>query len=195
MMAETKKRCFGDGPGKEFYAKYHDEEWGVPVYEDRVLFEMLILEGAQAGLSWETILKRREGYRKAFHQFDPLKVSKMTDKELEGLLDDPGIIRNRLKVYATRQNALVFLQIQKEFGSFSKYVWGFVNDSPIVTRRKSHKDLPVSTPISDALSKDLKKRGMTFVGSTIMYAFMQAVGLIDDHLADCWCAANQLLHQ
>ncbi len=194
-MAETKKRCFGDGPGKEFYAKYHDEEWGVPVYEDRVLFEMLILEGAQAGLSWETILKRREGYRKAFHQFDPLKVSKMTDKELEGLLDDPGIIRNRLKVYATRQNALVFLQIQKEFGSFSKYVWGFVKDTPIVTRRKSHKDLPVSTPISDALSKDLKKRGMTFVGSTIIYAFMQAVGLVDDHLADCWCAANQLLHQ
>lgn len=194
-MEKTKKRCFGDGLGKEFYAKYHDEEWGVPVYEDRALFEMLILEGAQAGLSWETILKRREGYRKAFHQFDPLKVSKMTDKELEGLLDDPGIIRNRLKVYAARENAVVFLQIQKEFGSFSKYVWGFVKDTPIVTRRKSLKDLPVSTPISDALSKDLKKRGMTFVGSTIIYAFMQAVGLVDDHLADCWCAANQLLHQ
>lgn len=187
-MEENKKRCFGDGPGKEFYAKYHDEEWGVPVYDDRVLFEMLILEGAQAGLSWETILKRREGYRKAFHDFDPLKVSKMTDKELEGLLDNPGIIRNRLKVYATRQNALVFLQIQKEFGTFSKYLWGFVKGTPIVTRKEFPKDLPVSTPISDALSKDLKKRGMTFVGSTIMYAFMQAVGLVDDHLADCWCA-------
>jgi DNA-3-methyladenine glycosylase I len=182
------KRCFGSAPGKEFYAEYHDKEWGIPVRDDKHLFEMLILEGAQAGLSWETILKRREGYRKAFYHFDPVKVSKMTDEELNNLLQNEGIIRNRLKIYAARQNALVFLEIQKEFGSFSKYVWKFVNDTPIVTRRKSLKEIPASTPISDALSKDLKKRGMNFVGSTIMYAFMQALGLVDDHLDDCCCA-------
>lgn len=187
-MKENKKRCFGSAPGKEFYADYHDKEWGIPVYDDRHLFEMLILEGAQAGLSWETILKRREGYRKAFYHFDPVKVAKMTDDELETLLQNEGIIRNRLKVYATRRNASVFLQIQKEFGSFSNYLWNFVDAKPIVTRRKSLTDIPVTTPISDALSKDLKKRGMTFVGSTIMYAFMQAVGLVDDHLVECWCS-------
>ena len=187
-MKENKKRCFGSAPGKEFYAEYHDQEWGVPIYDDVRLFEMLILEGAQAGLSWETILKRREGYRKAFHRFDPVKVAKMTDNELKSLLENQGIIRNRLKIYAARQNALVFLQIQKEFGSFSKYIWNFVNDEPLVTRRKSLQDIPASTPTSDAISKDLKKRGMTFVGSTIIYAFMQAIGLVDDHLADCWCA-------
>ena len=179
------KRCFGSGPGKEFYAEYHDNEWGVPVYDDRLLFEMLILEGAQAGLSWETILKRREGYRKAFHNFDPLKVSKMSESELDSLLKNEGIIRNRLKIYSAKKNALVFLEIQKEFGSFSKYLWNFVGGKPIVTRKKSMKELPVSTPISDAISKDLKKRGMSFVGTTIMYAFMQAVGLVDDHLVDC----------
>lgn len=183
---QNKKRCFGFAPGKEFYAEYHDKEWGIPVYDDRHLFEMLILEGAQAGLSWETILKRRDGYRKAFYQFDPAKVAKMSDKELSRLLENTDIIRNRLKIFAARQNALVFLQIQKEFGSFSNYVWKFVDGKPIVTRRKSLKDIPASTPISDALSKDLKKRGMTFVGSTIIYAFMQAVGLVDDHLEDCW---------
>jgi DNA-3-methyladenine glycosylase I len=187
-MKENKKRCFGFAPGKEFYADYHDHEWGIPVYDDRLLFEMLILEGAQAGLSWETILKRREEYRKAFHNFDPVKVAKMTDDELNALLENQGIIRNRLKIYAARQNASVFLQIQKDFGSFSNYVWNFVGAKPIVTRRKSLKDIPVSTLISDALSKDLKKRGMTFVGSTIIYAFMQAVGLVDDHLAECWCS-------
>lgn len=180
------KRCFGSGPGKEFYAEYHDKEWGVPVHDDQHLFEMLILEGAQAGLSWETILKRREGYRKAFHQFDPSKVAKMTEGELNELLQNPGIIRNRLKIYATRQNARVFLQIQEEFGSFSKYIWDFVEGKPIVSRRQSLKDIPASTPLSDSISKDLKKRGMTFVGSTIIYAFMQAVGLVDDHLSDCW---------
>lgn len=187
-MKENKKRCFGFAPGKEFYAEYHDKEWGIPVYDDRHLFEMLILEGAQAGLSWETILKRREGYRKAFHDFDPVKVAKMTDDELNELLENQGIIRNRLKIYAARQNASVFLQIQKEFGSFSNYVWNYVDGKPIVTRRKSLKDIPVSTPTSDTISKNLKKRGMTFVGSTIIYAFMQAVGLVDDHLADCWCS-------
>lgn len=181
-------RCFGSSPGKEFYAEYHDREWGVPVHDDRHLFEMLILEGAQAGLSWETILKRREGYRKAFHGFDPSKVAQMPDKELNALLKNEGIIRNRLKVYAARQNARVFLQIQKEFGAFDKYLWNFVRGKPIVTRRKTLKEIPVTSPESDALSKDLKKRGMTFVGSTIIYAFMQAVGLVDDHLADCWRA-------
>lgn len=187
-MKENKKRCFGSAPGKEFYAKYHDTEWGIPVYDDRHLFEMLILEGAQAGLSWEIILKRREGYRKAFHYFDPVKVAKMTDNELNDLLENQGIIRNRLKIYAARQNASVFLQIQKEFDSFSNYVWNFVDSQPIVTRRKSLKNVPASSPISDAISKDLKKRRMTFVGSTIIYAFMQAVGLVDDHLIDCWCS-------
>lgn len=181
-----KKRCFGSG--KELYAKYHDEEWGVPVFDDRLLFEMLILEGAQAGLSWETVLKRREHYRKAFHFFDPSKVANMTDSELEGLLQNEGLIRNRLKIYGTRQNARAFLGIQKEFGSFSHYIWGVVNNTPIVTRRASIQDVPVSTPISEAISKDLKKRGMTFVGSTIIYAFMQAVGLVNDHISDCWCA-------
>jgi len=187
-MKEIKKRCFGSTPGKEFYAEYHDKEWGIPVHEDRKLFEMLILEGAQAGLSWETILKRREGYRKAFCQFDPVKVAKMRDDELEALLDNQEIIRNRLKIFSVRRNASVFLQIQKEFGSFSNYIWNFVDLKPIVTRRKSLKDIPASTSISDSLSKDLKKRGMNFVGSTIIYAYMQAVGLVDDHLADCWCS-------
>lgn len=187
-MKENKKRCFGSDPGKEFYADYHDNEWGIPVHDDRHLFEMLILEGAQAGLSWETILKRREAYRKAFYGFDPVKVAHMTDHQLNSLLENPGIIRNRLKIHAARQNARVFLDIQKEFGSFDDYVWNFVDQEPIVTRRHHLKEIPASTPVSDALSKDLKKRGMIFVGPTIIYAFMQAVGLVDDHLADCWCA-------
>lgn len=178
------KRCFGEG--KELYEEYHDKEWGVPVHDDRHLFEMLILEGAQAGLSWETILKRRKGYRKAFHHFDPVKVAAMTDKELEALLHNPEIIRNRLKVFAARQNARVFTEIQKEFGSFDSYIWGFVGGKPIVNHRRNFKDVPATTPESDALSKDLKKRGMTFVGSTIIYAFMQAVGLVNDHSRDCW---------
>lgn len=185
-MKKDKTRCFGSGPGKEFYAEYHDKEWGIPVHDDRHLFEMLILEGAQAGLSWETILKRREEYRKAFHHFDPVKVAKMTDKELNALLKNEGIIRNRLKIYAARHNAQAYLAIQKEFGSFDRYVWNFVQGKPIVKHRKHLKDVPCSTPESEALSKDLKKRGMTFVGPTIIYAFMQAVGLVNDHLNDCW---------
>jgi DNA-3-methyladenine glycosylase I len=179
------KRCFGDGPGKEFYAEYHDHEWGVPVHDDNKLFEMLILEGAQAGLSWETILKRREGYRKAFHNFDPLKVARMTESELTALMQNEGIIRNRLKIHAAKKNAITFLAIQKEFGSFDHYLWRFVNNQPIINRFTSMKELPVETPESIALSKDLKKRGMTFVGPTIMYAFMQAVGLVNDHLISC----------
>jgi DNA-3-methyladenine glycosylase I len=179
------KRCFGDH--NELYAKYHDNEWGIPVHDDRLLFEMLILEGAQAGLSWETILKRREGYQKAFHHFDPLRVSAMSDSELENLLEDPGIIRNRLKVFATRKNALIFLKIQKEFGTFDRYLWAFVQNRPIINQWNSFKEVPVLTKESDALSKDLKKRGMTFVGSTIIYAYMQAVGLVNDHLTGCPC--------
>lgn len=189
-MSDNKKRCFGSAPGKEFYADYHDKEWGVPVHDDRHLFEMLILEGAQAGLSWELILKRREGYRAAFHHFDPHKVAKMTDAELETLLQNQNIIRNRLKIYAARRNALFFLEIQKEFGSFSNYLWGYVDGKPIVTRRKSLKEVPCVSPISEKISKDLKKRGMTFVGPKIIYSFMQAVGLVDDHLEDCWCSAR-----
>jgi|SRR5579872_1484682 len=181
-----KNRCFGSQEGKEFYAEYHDREWGVPVHDDRHLFEMLILEGAQAGLSWEIILKRRDGYRKAFHQFDPKKVAAMSDAELNGLLQNSEIIRNRLKIFGARQNAQIFLKIQEEFGTFDRYAWNFVGGKPIVQRQKSLKDLPCSSPESDSLSKDLKKRGMTFVGSKIIYSFMQAVGLVDDHLADCW---------
>ncbi|MCH9621677.1 MAG: DNA-3-methyladenine glycosylase 1 [Chlamydiia bacterium] len=180
-----KRRCFGDGEGKEFYAKYHDEEWGKPVYDDRHLFEMLCLEGAQAGLSWETILKRRDGYKKNFKNFDPTKVSLMTDTELEKLILNPEVIRNRLKIYSVRKNALVFLSIQKEFGSFSNYLWNFVDNKPIINKFNSFKEVPVSTTISDAISKDLKKRGMSFVGSTIIYAYMQAVGLVNDHLTTC----------
>ena len=183
---DGKKRCFGGKPGQEFYAKYHDEEWGVPSHDDQHLFELLILEGAQAGLSWETILKRRDGYRRAFHNFDAIKVAAMTDDALEDLRNNPDIIRNRLKIYATRKNARVFLDIQKEFKTFDAYVWSFVKGQPIVNRRKQLKDVPATTAVSDALSKDLKKRGMTFVGSTIMYAYCQAVGMINDHLTDCW---------
>jgi DNA-3-methyladenine glycosylase I len=185
----TKKiRCFGGARGKEFYAAYHDNEWGVPVHDDKKLFEMLILEGAQAGLSWETILKRREGYRRAFHHFDPAKVAKMKDDELEALRECTEIIRNRLKIYASRQNAKVFIAIQQEFGSFDRYVWGFVKGKPIVKRREKLEDIPETIKESEALSKDLKKRGMTFVGPSIIYAFMQAVGIVNDHIKQCWRA-------
>ena len=187
--ADGKKRCFGGELGKEFYADYHDNEWAVPVHDDRRLFEMLVLEGAQAGLSWEIILKKREGYRQAFHRFDPAKVAAMTDEELEALRDNPEIIRNRLKIYAVRQNGKVFLKIQEEFGSFDCYLWGFVNDEPIVNRWRRFEDVPATTAVSNALSKDLKKRGMTFIGSTIIYAYMQAVGLVNDHAANCWLAS------
>ena len=179
-----KNRCFGEG--KELYAHYHDHEWGVPVHDDRMLFEMLILEGAQAGLSWETILKRREGYRQAFHNFDPLKVASMNDMDLNALMKNDGIIRNKLKIFSVRKNAIVFLQLQQEFGSFDSYLWRFVNNKPIKSHCAALKELPVSTPESLAISKDLKKRGMTFVGPTIIYAYMQAVGLVNDHLTTCW---------
>jgi DNA-3-methyladenine glycosylase I len=187
MDTNNKKRCFGDKPGQTLYAEYHDKEWGVPQHEDRQLFEMLILEGAQAGLNWETILKRREGYREAFHQFDPKRVALMTDERLEALRQNPKIIRNRLKINSARKNAKVFWAIQAEYGSFDVYLWGFVNHTAIVNHWRCASEVPVKTPESDALSKDLKRRGMSFVGSTIMYAYMQAVGLVNDHLISCCC--------
>ena len=171
--------------GSPEYVEYHDREWGVPVHDDRVLFEFLILEGAQAGLSWSTILRKRENYRRLFADFDPAKVARFTQARVEKLLLDPGIVRNRLKVEGTVRNAKAFLAVQKEFGSFDAYAWRFVGGKPIVNARKAMKDVPASTPESDALSKDLKKRGFTFVGSTILYAFMQAVGMVDDHLITC----------
>ena len=179
-------RCPWVGVNKPHYEQYHDQEWGIPVHDDRKHFEMLILEGAQAGLSWETILKRREEYRQAFKQFDPTLVVKMTDAELESLLVNSGIIRNRLKVFSVRKNAVAFLAIQKEFGSFDAYVWQYVNNKPLVNHPKSMKDVAPTTAESDALAKDLKKRGMSFVGSTIMYAYMQAIGMVDDHLIGCF---------
>jgi DNA-3-methyladenine glycosylase I len=181
-----KQRCFGNKPGQEFYAQYHDEEWGIPVHDDQKLFEMLILEGAQAGLSWETILKRRNGYRQAFHNFDVIKVATMSDHELEILRSNENIIRNKLKIYSTRTNAEIFIQIQEEFGSFDTYLWKFVNGTPIKNRWQDLTQQPVRSLESDALAKDLQKRGMKFVGSTIMYAYMQAVGLINDHYVTCW---------
>lgn len=183
---DKKTRCFGNGTGKAFYAAYHDTEWGVPSHKDQHLFEMLILEGAQAGLSWETILKKREGYRLAFHQFDPFKITRMSDGDLEDLIQNPNIVRNRLKIFSVRKNAQVFLKIQEEFGSFEKYLWSFVGGETMVNHWNCSHEVPVKTIESDRLSKDLKNRGMTFVGSTIMYAYMQAVGLVNDHLITCW---------
>ncbi len=168
------------------YINYHDEEWGVPVHDDKKHFEFLILEGAQAGLSWSTILKRRDGYRNAFAGFDVRIVAAFDQKIIDRLLLDPGIIRNRLKVQSAITNAQRFLEVQNEFGSFDAYIWSFVNNHPIVNKRKSLDDLPATTPESDALSKDLKKRGFKFTGSTIMYAHMQACGLVNDHVTDCF---------
>lgn len=183
---DDKKRCFG---GKQaIYAKYHDTEWGLPAYDDKYLFEMLILEGAQAGLSWYTVLKRRDAYRRAFHDFDVKKVASMQDKKLECLLEDKSLIRNRLKIYSARQNALVFIKIQKAHNSFAEYLWSYVNNKPIVNNWLSLDDVPVYTEISNIISLDLKKRGMSFVGSKIIYAYMQAVGMVDDHIRDCWCS-------
>jgi DNA-3-methyladenine glycosylase I len=170
----------------EQYVKYHDEEWGQPVHDDRIHFEFLILEGAQAGLSWSTILKKREGYRKAFADFDPVKVARFTQKRIEKMLLDPSIIRNRLKVQAAVNNAKRFLEVQKEFGTFDRYIWSFVSNKTIVNKRKTLKEIPPTTKESDALSKDLIKRGFKFVGSTVIYAHMQACGLVNDHLVDCW---------
>lgn len=170
----------------ELSRAYHDEEWGVPVHDDRLLFEFLILEGAQAGLSWETILKKRAAYRTAFADFDPVRVARFDADRIERLLNDPGIVRNRLKVTSAVVNARAFLDIRREHGSFDAYLWSFVDGRPIRNRWRTMQEVPPRTPLSDKLSKDLKKRGFKFVGSTICYALMQAVGLVDDHLADCF---------
>lgn len=168
------------------YIRYHDEEWGKPVHDDFIHFEFLILEGAQAGLSWATILKKREGYRKNFADFDPAKVARFTEKKIEKILQDPGIVRNKLKVNAAVNNAKRFLVIQKEFGSFDNYIWRFVGNKPIVNKWKSLSEIATTTKESDALSKDLIQRSFKFVGSTVIYAHMQACGLVNDHLVDCW---------
>lgn len=179
------KRCkwCGDDP---LYVTYHDEEWGVPVKDDETLFEFLMLEGAQAGLAWITVLRKREGYRALFDGFDATKIARYSDKKLEKLLLDPSIIRNRLKVYGARKNARAFLDVQEEKGSFSDYLWGFVDHKPIQNKWKSLAKMPATTPLSDAISKDMKKRGFTFVGSTIIYAHMQATGMVNDHTTDCF---------
>jgi DNA-3-methyladenine glycosylase I len=166
--------------------RYHDREWGVPVRSDRKLFEFLILEGAQAGLSWDTILAKRENYRKAFDGFDPVKISKYSGRKKQALLRDPGIVRNRLKIDSAVTNAKCFLAVRMEYGTFSRYVWGFVGGGPLDNRRRAGASLPARTEVSDALSKDLKGRGFRFVGSTIMYAFMQATGMVNDHTAECF---------
>ncbi len=185
MRMSDERRCawVGDEP---LYRAYHDEEWGVPCRDDRALFELLILEGAQAGLSWITILKKRENYRRLFDNFDATKIARYTPKRIDRLLQDPGIVRNRLKVESTVTNARAFLELQQEPGGFSGFVWSFVDGKPIRNHPRTIKDVPVSTPESDALSKALKQRGFKFVGSTICYAFMQAAGLVDDHTVDCF---------
>ena len=181
-----KTRCGWVGKVHEDYTTYHDQEWGVPVHDDRKQFEFLILEGAQAGLSWWTILRRRHSYRRAFADFDPRRVARFTPQRIERLLLNPGIIRNRLKVQAAVTNSRAFLQVQDEFGSFDAYIWQFVDGAPLQNRWQAMRDVPATSPQSDALSKDLKRRGFKFVGSTIMYAHMQATGMVNDHLISCF---------
>lgn len=178
------KRC--NWPKNDLAVKYHDEEWGVPCHDDAKLFEFIILEGAQAGLSWDTILRKRENYRQAFDGFDVNKVARYTDTKVEELLLDPGIIRNRLKVAAAVKNAKAFIAIQKEFGAFDTYIWAFIDNKPIVNQRKVDTDIPAKTEMSDRISADLKNRGFSFVGSTIIYAHMQATGMVNDHLTTCF---------
>ena len=181
----TRHRC--DWPGNNpLMIKYHDEEWGVPIHDDKKLFELLILEGAQAGLTWQTVLNKRENYRKVFDGFDVQRIAYYDEKDVQRLLENPGIIRNRLKIRSTIINAKKFLEVQKEFGSFDKYIWQFVGGKQLQNRRMSMKDIPATTKESDAMSKDLLKRGFKFVGSTICYAFMQAVGMVNDHQTNCF---------
>ncbi|WP_306353388.1 DNA-3-methyladenine glycosylase I [Flavobacterium sp. '19STA2R22 D10 B1'] len=182
---KSKIRC-GWCKDDTLYQAYHDEEWGIPVYEDDKLFEFLILETFQAGLSWITILRKRENFRKAFDQFDYQKIKSYSEDKVQELLQDTGIIRNQLKIRATISNANAFIKIQEEFGSFSKYIWGFTNGKPLMNNPKSLSDIPATTPLSDAISKDLKKRGFKFVGSTVIYAHMQATGMVNDHIEECW---------
>ena len=170
----------------DLYRNYHDKEWGKPIYDDETIFEFLILESFQAGLSWYTILAKRENFRAAFDYFDYQKIAQYSEEKVEELIQNAGIIRNRLKILATINNAQKFMEVQKEFGSFSKYIWGFVNHEPIINRPKTLKEVPSTTEISDALAKDLKKRGFKFMGSTVVYAHMQATGMVNDHVEDCW---------
>ena len=181
---QERKRCAW--ANNELSIRYHDEEWGVPVHDDRMLFEFLILEGAQAGLSWNTILNKRENYRRAFDGFDPKRVASYDRRKVKQLLADPGIVRNKLKIAAAIENAKAFLRVQKEFGTFDRYVWQFVGGKPRVNKWRSLRQVPARTAESDAMSKDLQRRGFKFVGSTICYAFMQAVGMVNDHSADCF---------
>ena len=185
MATRPRKRCgwAGEDP---LYVKYHDEEWGVPLHDDRKLFEFLVLEGAQAGLAWITILRKRAAYRRAFDRFDPVKVARYREPRIRKLLADPGIVRNRLKIRSTVQNARAFLEVKREFGSFDRYIWRFVGGKPIRNRWRSLKQIPASTAESIAMSKDLRKRGFNFVGPTICYAFMQATGMVNDHLVHCF---------
>jgi len=185
-MAKSLSRCPWSEGVSPTYLEYHDREWGVPVHDDRKQFEFLILEGAQAGLSWSTILHRREGYRRAFAGFDPVKVARFTPARVAKLLSDPGIVRNRLKVAAAVHNARAFLELQAAFGSFDAYIWNFVGGKPVRNRWRRQSDVPATSPVSDALSKDMKKRGFRFVGSTTLYAHLQATGLINDHLVSCF---------
>jgi len=184
MPKQEKPRC--PWPSTELYIDYHDREWGTPVHDDNLLFEFLILEGAQAGLSWITVLKKRENYRQAFHGFDARRIAKFDEKKIKSLLENEGIIRNRLKIESAIGNAKAFLKVQKEFKTFDRYIWSFVGGKAIRNNPKTMKDVPAKTPESDAMSKDLKKRGFNFVGSTICYAFMQACGLVNDHLQTCF---------
>jgi len=185
-MTKAVSRCaWAEGVSLD-YIEYHDKEWGVPVWDDQVQFEFLVLEGAQAGLSWSTILNKREGYRKAFAGFDPAKVARFTEKRIEKLLENPDIVRNRLKVNSAVGNAKAFLEVQKEFGSFCDYIWSFVGGKPLQSNLAKDSDVPATSPESDALSKDLKMRGFKFVGSTIVYAHMQATGMVNDHLSSCF---------
>jgi len=189
MAAKKLVRC-GWAEGDPLLVAYHDEEWGQPVHDDRKLFEFLLLEGAQAGLSWLTILRKREAYRLAFDDFDPEKVARYDARRIERLLANPGIVRNRLKIESAKKNARAFLEVQRELGSFARYQWQFMGGEPLQNRPRSPREVPPRTELSDALSKDLKKRGFSFVGSTIMYAYMQAVGMVDDHVADCFLSAS-----
>lgn len=184
---DEKTRCPWVNFKNPKYIKYHDKEWGRPVRRDQKHFEYLILEGAQAGLSWETVLNKRDGYRELFADFDVVKVSKFSDAKLEKILTNPKVIRNRLKVFSTRSNAVSFIKIQKEFGSFNKYIWAFTEGKILKNSPKKIKDYPSKTELSDKISKDLKKRGFKFIGSTIIYAYLQAVGIVDDHSSDCFC--------
>ena len=183
----NQKRCTWVTSEGDLYKEYHDKEWGTPVHDDRHLFEMLILEGAQAGLSWLTVLKKRQNYKKAFDNFEVEKVAQYEEGKIQSLLNDEGIIRNKLKIRSAIRNAKVFIEIQKEFGSFDRYIWGFVNNKPIQNKFKTSSEIPAKTELSDLISKDLKKRGMNFVGSTIIYAFLQAVGIVNDHEVGCFC--------